>query len=612
MGVPAYTAGRISLMSRKVTVVLAALACSAAAFGQVVFNGQPSQLTPPPAVSRPEDRCIVSGRVTNALTGEPVRKATLRLTRNNVVSAVSVPGPPQGYSATSAADGSFRFENVEPGTYNLAGDRNGFLPTQYGARSYGQRGSAITLSAAQQMTDFIFALTPQAVISGKVVDQDGDPVPNAMVQLVGQSWQHGKLRYTMRNGNSTNDLGEYRIANVTPGKYYLVVQSNRFQQNNVGDVQAGKPDMRAVKTYYPESASPQGATQLDVKAGQDLIGMDVRQRFAATYHVRGKIAGTIPDDRIGVNVSASPRDEQEMGFGFGGGSNVSKDHTFDLAGMPPGSYTLNLYSFGHDGPRTLGHVDIDIGEGDLNDIQIAVIPPGTVHGQVMIEGNPPPGKKPADTKSVRVFLNPSEPFRLSFGNQPAEIKDDGSFVIENVSPGKYDLHANPPSGIYLKSVRMGNQEYLGKALDLNSGSGQLTVVFSYGVAEVDGSVQFPDSGTSASSTAANGQPAPAPEANIVLVPYVLNEDGSGFRFGTTSSGGSFTLKGVSPGRYRAYAFEQSDYGAMQSPDVLRQLEPLGVELELKENDKIQIQLHLVTEEQMQQIYARLGIEPPQD
>lgn len=551
----------------------------------------------------------------NALTGEPLKKATVRLTKNANSRTAASPGSqaqgPQGYTTTSEADGNFKIENIEPGDYRLSGDRSGYLTTQYGAKSFGRAGSTITLRPAQQLTNLSLTLTPQAVISGKVVDQDGDPVNGVMVQLVGQMWQRGKLRHMPQGGSNTNDLGEYRIANVRPGKYYVLVQRMRFGPEAEPASDPGKPDIRPVRTFYPEAPNVDSATQLDVKAGQDLTGIDVRLRTAPTFHIRGKIVGALPDG-VGdqqLNLNASTRGDDTMMFMFGGGGRVTKDRTFDIAGVAPGTYTVNVFAMGGQ-VRALGRQDVDVGEADVNDVQVAVVPPGSLHGQISFEGNPQPGVT-ADVKNVHIFLSPSDNGRMMFGGGNATPKEDGTFVVDNVTPGKYFLNVNAPQGTYLKSVRLGSEEMLGKFLDLSQGSGQISVVFSYGAAELDGTVQMPQNSAEATDAAA-GQPLQTPDASVVLVPEKLNEDWSGIRFSDTGAGGTFTIRQLPPGRYRAYAFEKMQYQDLQNPDLLKELEAKGTEVELKQNEKKQIQLPLISEADMQQIYGRLGIEPPQD
>ena len=605
-------------MSAKWRFLLAALLFTAPVLSaQMVMGLSQGGLTPPPSTSKPEDRCVLQGHVTNAITGEPLKKVAVRLARQmNATNADGDIQAGQGYSTTSDAEGNFRIENIEPGNYHLSGNRSGYLDTQYGAKAARQLGSTLNLRAGQQLTNISLALTPQAVITGKVIDQDGDPINGAMVQVVGQMWQRGKLRHVMRNGSNTNDLGEYRISNLPPGKYYVVVQRARFMPDNEASPEPGKPDIRPVRTYYPDAPNIESATALDIKAGQDLSGMDIRLRTAPTYHIRGKIVGPLPEgtnDRLQVN--ASSRGDEAMMFMFGGGTGASKDRSFDIAGVAPGPYTVTVFT-ANGQPKTLGRQDVDVGQSDANDVQVMIVPPGTVHGQVSVDGNPPAGISPTNMKNVHLFLYPADPSNMVFGNNNVNVKDDGTFTMDSVSPGKYFLNVNTPAGTYLKSVRLGNQEDLGKELDLSQGSGQIAVVFSYGVAEVDGTVQFPQASTSTSAsttdTASAGQPPATPDASIALVPDTLNDDGSGMHFGNSGSGGSFTVKNLPPGHYRAYALEKMDLQELQNPDVLKQLEGKGVDVDLKANDQKQIQLPLITEDDMHQIYARLGIEAPQN
>ncbi len=601
-------------MSAKQRFLLTALLFTAPLLsGQMAIGISQGALTPPPGKSKPEDRCVLQGHVTNALTGEPLKKAAVRLARQ--ITALNADGDiqaGQGYATISDAEGNFRIENIEPGDYHLSGNRNGYLDTQYGAKGTGRRGSILSLRAGQQLTNISLALAPQAVITGKVIDQDGDPVNGAMVQIVGQMWQRGKLRHVMRNGSNTNDLGEYRISSLSAGKYYLVVQRARFMPDNEASPELGKPDIRPVKTYYPDAPNIESATALDIKAGQDLSGMDIRLRTAPTYHIRGKIVGPLPDgtnDRLQVNASA--RGDDEMGFMVLGGTGAAKDRSFDIAGVAPGPYTVTVFS-PNGPPKTLGHQEVDVGQGDVNNVQVMIVPPGTVHGQVSFDGNAPAGTSSANLKNVHLFLYPADPTAVMFGNNNISVKDDGTFTMDSVTPGKYYLNVNTPTGTYLKSVRLGNQEDLGKELDLSQGSGQIAVVFSYGVAEVEGTVQFPQASTSTADTANAGQSPATLDAAIVLVPDTLNEDGSGMHFGNSGSGGSFSVKQLPPGHYHAYALEKMDFQELQNPDVLKQLEGKGVDVDLRENDRKQIQLPLITDDDMQQIYARLGIEAPQN
>jgi hypothetical protein len=284
-----------------------------------------------------------------------------------------------------------------------------------------------------------------------------------------------------------------------------------------------------------------------------------------------------------------------------GGSNLTKKGTFDLGGVPTGSYTLSLYDESGNF-HVLGSTPVELSGSDVNDAVLNVIPAGTLRGHIQIESAPQENGDSVDVGSIRLQLVPAE----GSGWGSTSVKQDGSFIIEDLDPGKYEIRLWPlPEGTYIKSVQLGQQEMLGKELDFTQGvSGELLITLSYGVAEVSGTVQMPQQ--SASTDASSNKPATA--ASIVLVPEELRPDGSGFEYGNTTQTGTFSIKNASPGRYRAYAFEEMKRDQMDNPDFLKQLESKGVEVELKENGKKQIQLTLIPAADTQQILAQLGID----
>src|SRR5581483_4774316 len=242
-----------------VRLAIATLTLTGALSAQIMFSSQAQgpPLTPPGSTTPPDQKCALQGRVTNAQTGEPLRKANVRLVRHSGsdVSSTGAVGvvmgsftPPSGYSATSESDGSFHIEGIEPGDYTLSGDRTGYLETQYGSKDPMESGTVLTLHPAQQLTGLDLALIPQGVVSGKVVDEAGDPVPGVMVQVLRRAWQRGKLRYMPRGVASTNDLGEFRSANLSPGTYYVCANKMNMGAPAEAPSASGKPDLRPVRT----------------------------------------------------------------------------------------------------------------------------------------------------------------------------------------------------------------------------------------------------------------------------------------------------------------------------------------------------------------------------
>jgi len=588
-----------------------ALLFSASIHAQFVITQQGPQPTPPPSNTPPEKRCVIEGRVTSVQTGEALKKATVHLTLSrspsmwpDAMEFGNGASRSQGYSATSAGDGTFRIDGIEPGDYELSGERNGYLRTEYGAKGPMQSGLVLTLRPGQQVTNVILKLNPQAVISGKVLDEDGDPVPRTWVQVFKRSWQRGKREVLPHGGANVNDLGEFRLANLSPGKYFLCASMMNFTRSNEEAAPPGKPDVRPIRTCLPNATTLEAATPIDIAAGQDLSGLDIRLRSADTYHVRGKIVGDLREgDGPNLALFLAPRDEDMLFFGTNQTS-MNKDRTFDMPGVVPGSYTLHVF-FMSENFRVAAHELIDVGQGDVNDVVVTIAPGGSLHGQVRLEGMPQAGVNAVNLANVSVYLSPAESIAM-FGPTPrATSKSDGTFVLDDFSAGKYYVRTNAPAGAYVKSVRFGQQEILGKELDLSQTiSGDLEIIFRSGTAEVDGTVQLADRAGSSST----GQPASAPATLIVLIPDVLNADGYGISYGSANQLSSFTIKNVPPGRYRACALESAKRDDVEDPQVLKQLESRGTEVELKENDHKQIQLPVISSDDLQEILARLGIE----
>jgi hypothetical protein len=442
---------------------------------------------------------------------------------------------------------------------------------------------------------------PQGVITGRVLDEDGDPI-QARIQVFALMWSHGKQRLRPRGAAMSSDLGEYRVPNLPPGKYFLSAESRFGMGRSELPAIPGQADIRQVRTFFPDATSIDQAAPISVQVGQTVTGMDIRLRTLPTYHVRGAITGALSRTNLqGLGVSISPRDSELMFF-FGG-ANVTKKGTFDLGSVPNGSYKLTVYQETGDF-NVVGSTPVDVSGSDVNNAVINVLPAGTLRGRIQVEAAP--NAEAANVTSVRIQLQPAGQ-EVGYGWASTTVKQDGSFSFEEVDPGKYDVQLWPtPDGTYIKSVQLGQQEMLGKELDYTQGvSGELLITLSYGVAEVGGIVQMPSQQDSAGSASSNQA---ATAASIVLVPEELRPDGSGFEYGNTTQTGTFSVKNVAPGRYRAYAFEELKRDQMDNPDFVKQIESKGVEVELKENDKKQVQLTLIPSADTQKILAQLGIE----
>src|SRR5229473_5108770 len=160
------------------------------------------------------------------------------------------------YTASTDADGHFHIENVVPARYRIFIERTGFV----GVNEHGLKSdvNVFTVQAGQVVEDLLFRMLPTAVISGRITDEDGDPMSG--VRVVAQKKKPGKSTRESVGTEATNDLGEYRVAGLFPGQYWIVAMPppdfrdyERHEKSLVGEAQAGEaqPDTRYVNTYYP-------------------------------------------------------------------------------------------------------------------------------------------------------------------------------------------------------------------------------------------------------------------------------------------------------------------------------------------------------------------------
>jgi carboxypeptidase family protein len=223
-----------------------------------------------------DDHCAIEGQVLNGATGEPLKKAAVTLL------TLDVRGQPTG--AVTDADGRFAIKDISPGRYRLIAERNGFVRQTYGARAPDRPGTPLTVEHGQRLRDIVIKLMPQAVITGRIVDEDNDPVAKVQVQILRYGYVQGKRQLLPAEPVLSNDLGEYRINGLSAGKYHVIAISHSRSSLPLGSAEETYPPV-----YYPGTNDPATAMQLDVAAGSELRGIDMTLSRANTVRVRGKI-----------------------------------------------------------------------------------------------------------------------------------------------------------------------------------------------------------------------------------------------------------------------------------------------------------------------------------
>ena len=446
----------------------------------------PASTAPQAPETRPEDLCSIEGQIFNSVSGEPLRKAEIILNRTDVTPDQA--GLSSSFGASSDAGGKFSMKGIEPGKYRMRVTRNGFVDTQYGAHGASRAGGILSLDKGQKMTNVVFRMIPQAVITGRIVDQDGDPMPNVQIQLGRFGYAQGKRQLQYVNGEMTNDLGEYRLHGIAPGKYLLTATYRAFVMPFTVDASA-KPAAEEdyIPTYYPGTADPAAAAMLDVGPGASIESINLRLSKAHTVHVRGHVTQTVATGRPPIVLTMVPRGSNTM-QPFMGMNRARPDAkgNFDMRGVAPGAYWLRA-NINQNGQSAGARVAVDVGAENVDNVNVVIGPGISFPGRVRVDGD-----TTQDLSNLRVRLTPRENGQIMAGPQPnVKPADDRSFRIENVSPDAYNVLLAPlPDGFYVKSIRAGDVDVLASGLDLSGGPPQLLdILISPNAGQVAGTVQ---------------------------------------------------------------------------------------------------------------------------
>ena len=182
------------------------------------------------AQSTPEDAvtAIIEGSVINIQNSRTIPRATVTLLGMKGVGSKSQRCDPSGH---------FIFQNVEPGSYRLTAQRVGFF-SDATKREY---QPMIEVTAGEHVKNMPVRLMPAAVLSGEVLDEYNDPVPDVEIQLLAVQMKLGQMELKVAGKAITDDRGEYRVAGLHPGKYYVVAE---YKTNNAAIGNAESHDRR--------------------------------------------------------------------------------------------------------------------------------------------------------------------------------------------------------------------------------------------------------------------------------------------------------------------------------------------------------------------------------
>jgi protocatechuate 3,4-dioxygenase beta subunit len=562
-------------MLRRLIVALAVTFLAQPLVGQV-----PAQ---PPGNSaktqKPPGNCTVSGRVTGAADGMPLRSARVGLIQANERRH------PLVYATTTNNEGHFEIKQIESGRYEFFASHIGYLEQHYQAKGAdADSGAVLSLTSGQEVNDAVFRLVRAGVITGKVVDDTGEPMMNVSVSVLHKPSDEErekegprakKLEMTSVSTVATDDRGEYRIYGLKPGEYFVKAVETGEGAMFFGQMQEESDEIvlrelgsQFAPVFYPGVLQMDQAQAVTLSVGEEAQA-DLAMRRVKMVEVAGRVIGPDGAPAIRAYVRLSQPGVEDWGGELGGGTDSKGE--FSIKSVAPGSYYITAGMRDKDKFYNTRQ-KIDVAEAKVEGLVLSLGGGATIHGRVRTASGAPP---PVGRMMIRLQPSAEEGDSTSAGG---ELSKDSSFEINAVADGGYALAVyGLEPGWFVKSAHLGNDDALQIGVQVENGVAKdnLDIVISSDGAQIEGTVTDSDKSQPLTGVQVKARVDPPSDYNY-----------SRFRTTTTDQNGHFVLKDVPPGKYKVSAKMPSSGGS--TPAI--KSEPVAINLDERERRALDIKL----------------------
>jgi hypothetical protein len=538
---------------------------------------QPAQ--PRDAAPTAEGTGEISGRVTNLETGGPLRRAVIRITSPALASERRV---------STNSDGRYEARALPAGAYSLKAERGGYLTLAYGQRRTGEMGKPLQLGDGQTVKAIDFALPRLGVISGRVVDDTGEPIAKVIVWAMHFGRHQGARRLIpfvvpeeccWRGSHSeTDESGQYSLV-LPPGEFVVMGQSRERWPLESDTTQVfGYPP-----SFYPGVIEPTAAQRIKVGVGQEVGNIDFALVPARTARVSGVVLNAAGAPVANESLTLS----QEV-MGPQGGTlfapltaQTGPDGDFSVNNVWAGEYILAVrLPAASDQPAQEARQTIQVAGMDLDGLVIVTGSGGTVRGQVVSDdGTPVAG---LDRLSVRARpLTWAARSSTLGGSGTGRVNADGTFELRAVV-GSVVLSIGTLTGDWmLKSVELNGRNLADDPIDVRHGE-TLTGV----------RVVLTNQPTRLGGVLLDEKKQPA-DGTVVVFPEETSrwrEDSRTVRAARPDQRGEFSIKGLPAGKYLIAAVDYVQDRQWYDPEFLADLRPRAQPLSLAEAESKRIEL----------------------
>jgi hypothetical protein len=407
------------LWTGALSLALTAVWGAAVLDGQIVMTQTGSASAS--AFGGPADKPI--GRGTGIVFGKTVEFGTTRPVAGAIVT-LGLPGVAP-LRVIADAQGQFVFRDLPKGGFTLSATKFGYIDGAYGRVRPSGPAQSIDLSDGQHLADASIPLWKYAVMTGRVLDENGEPLVNSTVRTLKRTTAAGRRQLVMSGSSTTDDRGIYRIGSLEPGEYVVVVPMTQgsplgslFLQFGLprdlpappptGGATAGVmmfttdvqinggpaggatrmfvtgPDSGAPPAgtsadghaltyqteFYPSSLTAGRATAVTVTSGEERSGIDFQLKPVRAVNLRGTV--NAPDGPAGgVSLSLVPAEADDLITPIETASAATNDNgEFRFANIPPGQYTLRATKMPRSAPPAGATTTFMQGGGDTMQMRV--------------------------------------------------------------------------------------------------------------------------------------------------------------------------------------------------------------------------------------------------
>jgi carboxypeptidase family protein len=514
-------------------------------------------------------KAIVRGRVVAADSGQPLRKAQVRIMSGELR---------ENRMTTTDAEGKYEFKELPAGRYNVQASKGSYVQLQYGQLRPFEPGKPLEILEAQTVEKVDFALPKGGVITGRILDEFGEPL--ADTQVAAQRYQNvGGRRRLMMAGRPamTNDIGEFRLFAIPPGQYYLSATLR-----NMGGMMGDTDDRSGyAPTYFPGTANLAEAQRVTIGLGQTVSDVNMALMTTRTARISG-VAFDSQGRPMSGFVMAIPRGESLMMM-FGPPNQIKPDGSFSIGGLAPGTYVLQTQGGG--GPDAeAASLEVTLGGDDVSGIRLAGGKPSIATGRVVVDPGAAGSLQPS---SVRLMFQPVV-FDMPMMNMtgPSVVNDDFTFELK-VRPGKMRLQlAGQAPGWSIRAVRYRGQDITDSGFEFRANEN---------ISDLE--VELTNRETTLSGLVTNARGAAVKDYAVVVFPRDREKWTVGMRYlktGRPDQDGRFKVSGLPPGDYYAVALDYVDSTEWTDPEYLDRIRSKATDVSINEGETKSVDLRVNT------------------